>query len=84
MNSSMTHDCSELPTPRTSDTGLVARLAPEMASAELDFYTLADTIHEAVEHAQRERGVTAPQTTWWDAAAAAELLLFHIASTTSE
>lgn len=84
MNSSAIHDCPELPAPHPGDAALLAQLAPGMASTGLDFNTIADTIHEAIEHAQRARGVTAPQTTWWDAATAAELLLFHVASTASE
>lgn len=84
MNPPTIHDCPELPAPRPGDTALLAQLAPGKASTELDFDTIADTIHEAIEHAQRARGIATPQTTWWDAATAAELLLFHVANTAGE
>lgn len=59
--------------------GLVVRVGP--CERLLDHSELADLIHEAFEHAQRERGVIAPHTGWHDAAAAADLLLWHIART---
>lgn len=65
---------------------LIAQVNPSFPGSPrhmltLDRDELADTIHVAIEEEQRDRGVIAPQTTWWDAAAAADLLLHHIAAT---
>lgn len=47
----------------------------------IDRVAIADVLYEALEEAQRRRGVAAPSTGWSDAALAADLLLEHITNT---
>jgi hypothetical protein len=49
----------------------------------LDRETLADLVLEAIEESQRTRGARA-QTTWWDAAAAADLIRFHVTNSAAD
>jgi hypothetical protein len=65
---------------------LVARLATGagvLGDVVLDRDTLADLVLEGVEESQRARGTEA-QTSWWDAAEAADLILFHVAQLTAD
>lgn len=63
--------------------GDVSAAYPPPRSTYLDVEAIADVINDGLEESQRGRGVTRPTTTWWDAARAAELLLFHITDVTS-
>ena len=84
MSPSVVRDQFEPAAPQAGE-GLLVRPGPAAARVVseqlLDLDALADLIHEGIEQSQRERGVVA-QTSWWDAVAAAELLLFHVTSLT--
>jgi hypothetical protein len=55
---------------KSGDDGVVDELV-------LDRDLLADLVLEGIEESQRTRGAHA-QTTWWDAAAAADLIRHHV------
>ncbi|MFD9964841.1 hypothetical protein [Amycolatopsis sp. NPDC058986] len=63
-------------------TVLWTRIGTEQQEQALDRETLADLIREGIEESLRRRR-SAAQTTWFDAATAADLLLQHVQNLTS-